>query len=87
MRTPSSKITVKKPEHPLSEPRRFEYIYGKSNKFWEISVLGKEVTVRFGRIDTQGQTQVKSFADEAAAAKHAEKLIKEKTAKGYREIK
>ena len=30
-----------------------------------------------------GQTQTKTFADEAAAKSHAEKLIEEKTEKGY----
>ena len=47
---------------------------------------GAEVTVRYGRIGTQGQTNTKSFPDEAAAARHAEKLIQEKTGKGYREV-
>jgi predicted DNA-binding WGR domain protein len=42
--------------------------------------------VRFGRIGTQGQTQVKAFPDEAAAAKHVAKLIGEKVGKGYREV-
>jgi DNA ligase-1 len=64
-------------------PRRFEFVEGKSSKFWEISVEGKDVTVHFGRIGTNGQTQTKNFADEAAAQKHADKLIAEKTEKGY----
>ena len=67
--------------------RRFEFSEGKSNKFWEIAVQGAEVTVRYGRIGTQGQSNTKSFPDEAAAARHAEKLIEEKTGKGYREAK
>jgi len=41
------------------------------------------VTVRFGRNGTNGQTQTKAFPDETAAQKHADKLVKEKTAKGY----
>jgi len=69
----------------LTGTRRFEFSKGNSSKFWEIAVRVTEVTVRFGRIGTQGQSNVKSFPDDAAAAKHAEKLIKEKTAKGYRE--
>ena len=47
---------------------------------------GKEMTVRYGRIGTNGQSSVKSFADAATASKQAEKLIKEKTGKGYREV-
>ena len=66
--------------------RRFEFNDGKSHKFWEASIGGSEVTVHFGRIGTPGQSQTKSFPDEAAAVKHLEKLVREKTAKGYREI-
>ncbi|MBI1904473.1 MAG: DNA ligase [Planctomycetia bacterium] len=64
-------------------PRRFEFVEGKSSRFWEIAVEGGDVTVRFGRIGTDGQTQTKNFTDEAAARKHADKLIAEKTEKGY----
>jgi DNA ligase-1 len=66
-----------------STVRRFEFSEGNSNKFWEISAAGTEVTVRFGRIGTEGQTQVKSFPDAAAADKHVAKLIEEKLKKGY----
>jgi DNA ligase-1 len=66
--------------------RRFEFVEGKSSKFWEISVDGTEVTVRYGRIGSDGQTNVKDFADEAAAQRHADKLIEEKTEKGYEEV-
>ena len=41
------------------------------------------MTVRFGRIGTNGQTQTKTFGDADAAQKHADKLIEEKTEKGY----
>ena len=63
--------------------RYFEFVEGSSAKFWEISQSGKDVTVRFGKIGTNGQTQTKTLADADAATKHAEKLIKEKTGKGY----
>ena len=65
--------------------RYFEFVEGSSAKFWEISHSGKDVTVRFGEIGTNGQTQTKTLADADAATKHAEKLIKEKTGKGYKE--
>jgi predicted DNA-binding WGR domain protein len=42
--------------------------------------------VRFGRIGTAGQSQTKSFADEASAEREAEKLIGEKLKKGYKEL-
>jgi DNA ligase-1 len=63
--------------------RYFELVEGKSSKFWEIAVEGTSVTVRFGRIGTNGQSQTKEFGDSAAATTHAEKLIAEKTGKGY----
>jgi DNA ligase-1 len=68
------------------QTRRFEFSDGKSNKFWSIAVDGSNVTVSFGRIGTTGQTKVKSLPDAAAAAKHAEQLIEEKTGKGYIEV-
>ncbi len=76
---------------PMSVPastvnRRFEFSEGHSDKFWEIAVQGTEVTVRFGRIGTHGQVHAKSFPDDAAAAKHAEKMIQQKVGKGYRPV-
>ena len=46
--------------------RRFEFIGGTSAKFWEVGVTGASVTVRYGRLGTQGQSQIKSLADAAA---------------------
>ena len=65
--------------------RYFEFVGGTSAKFWEVVVSGNEVTVRFGRIGTDGQTKTKTLPDTAAAVKHAEKLIAQKVAKGYQE--
>jgi predicted DNA-binding WGR domain protein/3-methyladenine DNA glycosylase AlkC len=66
--------------------RRFEFNDGKSSKYWEIEVDGEQFTVRYGKIGTAGQSQVKDFADAAAASKAADKLIAEKTGKGYQEV-
>jgi superfamily I DNA and/or RNA helicase/predicted DNA-binding WGR domain protein len=68
-----------------SETRRFEFVGGSSQKFWEISLTENSFTVRFGRIGTEGQSQTKSFADSAKAKVEAEKLIAEKIKKGYAE--
>jgi predicted DNA-binding WGR domain protein len=62
---------------------RYELNDGSSAKFWEAEVDGSKLTVRFGRIGTQGQTKEKSFASPEAARKEEAKLIKEKTGKGY----
>ncbi|MBO3739546.1 DUF4132 domain-containing protein [Actinoplanes flavus] len=63
--------------------RSFEFVAGTSAKFWEIDRDGCDVTVRFGRVGTAGQTSVKTLADESAAAAHETRLINEKLAKGY----
>ncbi len=57
--------------------RCFEFVGGNSAKFWELTVSGGDVTVRYGRLATQGQSQTKSFGDPAAAQRHADKLIAE----------
>ncbi len=84
---PSPKIVAATPSGQTvgSTIRYFEFHDEKSAKFWEISANDMDVTVRYGRIGTQGQTQVKSFPDAAGAQKHATKLIEEKTGKGYTE--
>jgi predicted DNA-binding WGR domain protein len=63
--------------------RTFEYQDDKSSKLWEITQTDTTVVVRFGKSGTQGQSQEKTFEDAVAAAKHAAKLIAEKTGKGY----
>ena len=68
------------------QKRYFEFVGGTSAKFWEAEVCGNEVTVRFGRIGTDGQTQTKTFPNAAAATDHAEKLIESKLRKGYLEV-
>ncbi|MBW2735708.1 MAG: WGR domain-containing protein [Deltaproteobacteria bacterium] len=61
----------------------YEYRDAKSHKFWEITLAGTEVTTRWGRVGAKGQTKTKSYADEEAAAKDAEKQTRSKTKKGY----
>lgn len=55
----------------------------KSHKFWTIEQKKQELHLNWGRVGTQGQSQIKSFDDEEQAGKAREKLIKEKTRKGY----
>ena len=62
---------------------RFTNTEDGAAKFWEIAVDGASVTVRFGKIGTAGQTKTKVHPSAAAAERDAEKLIREKTAKGY----
>lgn len=66
--------------------RRFELIEGNSSKFWEVEQEGSGLNIRWGRIGTAGQSQTKSFADDAKARAALDKLVKEKTGKGYAEV-
>lgn len=66
--------------------RRFEYKDEKSSKFWQIGQEGGVLTLLWGRIGTKGQSQNKEFADAAQALAAMNKLIKEKTGKGYLEV-
>jgi DNA ligase 1 len=63
--------------------RYFEFVEGTSSKFWEVSVCGSELTTRWGRIGSDGQSRTKTFADTAKAQAEADKLIEEKMGKGY----
>ncbi len=62
--------------------RRFEV----DEKFWAIKRDGASFTVKFGKIGTPGQEKTKDFDDEDEAEAEYEKLVKEKTKKGYEEV-
>jgi DNA ligase-1 len=66
-----------------AKPQYFEFVAGSSNKFWEISQDGNNVTTRWGRIGSTGQSKTKPFADADAAARAVAKLIDEKMGEGY----
>ncbi|MGW8389401.1 DUF4132 domain-containing protein [Pseudoduganella sp. HUAS MS19] len=66
--------------------RRFEFADSSSNKFWEVEQEGSDLNVRWGKIGTQGQSQTKSYADDAKCTAAMDKLIAEKTGKGYVEV-
>ena len=63
--------------------QRYELTTGSSSKFWEAGTEGCVLTVRFGRLGTQGQSKAKTFSDPAAAQAELAKLVREKTGKGY----
>ena len=65
--------------------RHFEFVEGSSNKFWEIELDGDTVTTTWGKIGTTGQSKAKKLADAAKAKAEYDKLIAEKTGKGYTE--
>src|SRR5258706_15445507 len=62
---------------------RYEFSEGTSNKFWEINLSGKSFTTTYGKIGTSGQTTIKTYKTDAEAKKEYDKIIAEKTKKGY----
>ena len=63
--------------------RMFEFSEGTSQKFWEIWVDGSEVRTRYGKIGSAGQVTVKDEGTDEKAQKLYDKLVREKTGKGY----
>lgn len=62
---------------------RYEFSEGTSNKFWEIELTGTSFKTTYGKIGTPGTSTLKEFGDAAKAQKEYDKLIAEKTRKGY----
>ncbi|MET7401112.1 WGR domain-containing protein [Dactylosporangium sp. NPDC005572] len=56
---------------------------GSAHKFYEVTVDGNEITIRYGRIGDAGQSKTTSYADEVKAQADAQKKIGEKVRKGY----
>jgi predicted DNA-binding WGR domain protein len=59
------------------------FIEDKSKKFWRARKDKTDLYVNWGRIGTDGQTQLKEFDSVAACEKEYEKLVDSKRAKGY----
>ncbi len=56
---------------------------GGSHKFYEVTVNGAEMTIRYGRIGDTGRISTKEFATEDKARAEAQKKINSKVKKGY----
>jgi len=65
---------------------RFEFIEGSSSKFYEISLRESSITIRFGKIGTDGQQNYKVFDNQTEALKEYDKLIAQKVKKGYSKV-
>ncbi|MDO8209085.1 DUF4132 domain-containing protein [Conexibacter sp. CPCC 206217] len=63
--------------------RTYVFEQGTSHKFWAVAVDGPVLVTRWGRVGTDGQEKQRAFADGAAATAAADKLVGEKTRKGY----
>lgn len=54
-----------------------------AHKFYEVTVVGSEIKIRYGRIGTAGQEQIKTYPSPEKAQAEATKKIQEKQHKGY----
>ncbi len=59
-----------------------EFEEGSSSKFWRARIDGGTLYVNYGKIGTNGQTQVKDLGPDGAR-KELDKLVREKRKKGY----
>ena len=74
------------PAAPATNVKRyFECVEDGASKFWEIWLEGKEVVTQWGKMGTAGRETRKAFPDAAKAKKEYDKLVAEKTSKGYAE--
>ena len=62
----------------------FIYTDDKSQKFWIIDSAGNDIMVNFGKLGTNGRFQITEYDDEVECQKAADKLIAQKTKKGYK---
>jgi predicted DNA-binding WGR domain protein len=60
---------------------------GTSHKFYEITVKDNRLMIRFGRIGTQGHSNVEEYDTPEKARKEANKRVLKKKKKGYQEAK
>jgi predicted DNA-binding WGR domain protein len=56
---------------------------GGSHKFYEVTVSGSSVTLRYGRIGDSGQSKTTKYKNPAEAAAEAASLVSAKKRKGY----
>jgi predicted DNA-binding WGR domain protein len=59
------------------------FIEDKSKKFWRARKEGTDLYVNWGRIGTEGQTQLKELSSVAECEKEYSKLVAQKRGKGY----
>jgi len=80
---PKKKTATKAAPKGKKGARYFEFVEGSSSKFWEIELDGSSFTTRYGKIGTDGQTSLKEWDSDEKSKKEYDKLVAEKTKKGY----
>ncbi len=86
---PAAKAAAKpaaKKSNGASTPRRFEFSEGSSNKFWSVWVEGTQLMTKYGKIGAAGSQTVKDFGTAEKVQKEYDKIVAEKTKKGYEEV-
>ncbi|HEX4608084.1 MAG TPA: DNA ligase [Urbifossiella sp.] len=81
---PAAAVAVSLPAGGLAK-RYFELNEDGAAKFWEVWTEGSDLTTRWGRIGTTGQQKTKTFGTPEKAVAESDKLVAEKTGKGYAE--
>lgn len=66
--------------------RRFEFIQGNAQRFWEIERKGEVLYTRTGKIGTEGQTRNKQFDDFMEAEQEYDRAIRDRIRKGWTEV-
>ncbi len=89
--TPRASQTTKRSQPKStssSTSARTQYFESKSSsggKFWEVTVHGAAIAVRYGKLGTRGQTRLKVLEDHDAAVREVARLVAAKQRKGYKE--
>lgn len=60
-----------------------ELVDNKSSKFWRARIDGGNLHINYGRIGTNGATQLKELGGESRARAELDKLARSKRKKGY----
>src|SRR5262245_9552160 len=63
--------------------RTFVLDAGRSHKFWNVELRGSDVVLSQGQVGRDGRIETRSFASAEQARAECDRLIAEKTAKGY----
>ena len=71
------------PQATSSDSVYLECPSSSGGKFWHCTLDGSGTTVTFGKVGSNGSTQVKEHGTEEAARKFFEKVLREKKNKGY----
>jgi len=66
--------------------RRFEFVQGTSNKFWQADVVGTAFVVEYGRIGAPPQRKEKLFVSADLATAEHDRKVAEKLREGYVEV-